>query len=127
MKRIFVTLTFLASIFIFFSCSLQDEVVAPQVASADSTLTDAAGRKGSSSFWYYPSDPGYANSKFLLSFSSSSSTYGNQSLGNLTIDGDSKKLHGGVMVRYRTKVVIENVKVQNADFCGIWLWDVKDS
>jgi hypothetical protein len=203
MRRICAPLLFLASIFIFFSCSLQEEVVPqdPSAMSIAADSTDAAGRigsilryvstsgndtygdgssgkpwrtlrnavkkvpankgyvlklgtgtfvesgmisvppgvsiegagidktylKGASSFWYYPSDPGYANSKFLLSFSSSSSTYGHQSLGNLTIDGDSRRLHGGVMVRYRTYVTIENVKVQNVDFCGIWLWDVKDS
>jgi hypothetical protein len=201
MTKMSAPLAFLMTIFLFFSCSLQDDVITPQQNNSEQLTDDASARIGSvfryvstsgsdtygdgsgtkpwrtlryavtkvpanqgyiiklqpgtyvengmisvptgvsiegsgtdntylkaaSSFWYYPSDPGYANSKFLLSFSSNSSTYGNQSLGNLTIDGDSKKLHGGVMVRYRNSVVIENVKVQNADFCGIWLWDVKDS
>jgi hypothetical protein len=102
-------------------------VSVPPGVSVEGSGTENTYLKGASSFWYYPSDPGYANSKFLLSFSSSSETYGNQSLGYLTIDGDSKRLHGGVMVRHRNKVVIENVKVQNVDFNGIWLWDVKDS
>src|SRR5258708_7425654 len=52
---------------------------------------------------------------------------GNQSLRNFTIDGDAKQLHGGIYVRYRNKVAIDQVKVQNTNFTGIWLWDVKDS
>jgi hypothetical protein len=202
MRKFSAPLAFLMSLFLFFSCSLQDEVITPQQDESQEQLADEASArigsvfryvstsgndsngdgsstrpwrtlrhavtkvpaskgyviklqpgtyvesgmisvppgvsiegsgiektylKASSSFWYYPSTPGYANSKYLLSFSSSSSTYGNQSLGYLTIDGDSKKLHGGVMVRYRNNVIIENIKVQNADFNGIWLWDVKDS
>src|SRR5258706_571272 len=41
--------------------------------------------------------------------------------------GDAKQLHGGIYVRYRNKVVIDQVKVQNTNFTGIWLWDVKDT
>jgi hypothetical protein len=52
---------------------------------------------------------------------------GNQTLSNFTIDGDSKQLHGGIYVRYRNKVIIDGVKIQNTNYTGIWLWDVKDS
>jgi hypothetical protein len=99
----------------------------PPGVSIEGAGMDVTYVKAASSFYYYPSNPGYANSKFLISFSSSASTYGNQSLGHLTIDGDERKLHGGVMVRYRTGVIIENIKVQLVNYCGIWMWDTKDS
>jgi hypothetical protein len=200
MNRISASIAFMAAVCLFFSCSLQDEVIAPQEELISQT-TEASARIGSilkyvstsgsdtngdgtsskpwrtlryavtkvpansgyvlklsagtfvesgmisvptgvsiegagmdvtflkatSSFYYYPTTPGYANTKFLLSLSSSTSSYGNQSLGHLTIDGDGRKLHGGVMVRLRNNVVIENIKVTNVNFSGIWLWDVKDS
>src|SRR5258707_2878735 len=83
--------------------------------------------KAASSFYYHPADPGYATDKFLISLSEYNQLDGNQSLRNFTIDGDSKQLHGGIYVRYRNKVAIDQVKVQNTNFSGIWLWDVKDS
>lgn len=83
--------------------------------------------KATPSFYYHPSDPGYSTNKFLISLSSYNPTDGNQSLRNFTIDGDSKQLHGGIYVRYRNKVIIDNVRVQNTNFTGIWLWDVRDS
>ncbi|HEX8039608.1 MAG TPA: Ig-like domain-containing protein, partial [Chryseosolibacter sp.] len=83
--------------------------------------------KASSSFYYYPASPGYATDKFLISLSGSSYASGNQSLKNFTIDGDGKKLHGGIYVRYRTFVTIDGVKVTGTNFTAIWLWDVKDS
>lgn len=83
--------------------------------------------KAASSFYYNPAAPGYATDKFLISLKASNAITGNQRLKNFTIDGDSKKLHGGIYVRYRSGVTIENVKVQNTNFTGIWLWDVKDS
>jgi len=83
--------------------------------------------KAASSFYYHPADPGYGTDKFLISLSEYNQLDGNQSLRNFTIDGDSKQLHGGIYVRYRNKVAIDQVKVQNTNFSGIWLWDVKDS
>ncbi|GHN02625.1 hypothetical protein WSM22_41140 [Cytophagales bacterium WSM2-2] len=83
--------------------------------------------KAASSFYYHPADPGYGTDKFLISLSGFNPADGNQSLKNFTVDGDSKQLHGGIYVRYRNKVVIDQVKVQNTNFTGIWLWDVKDS
>jgi hypothetical protein len=83
--------------------------------------------KASSSFYYYPADPGYAPEKFLIRLSEFNPSNGNQTLRNFTVDGDSKKLHGGVFVRYRSNVVIENINVQYTNYSGIWLWDVKDS
>src|SRR5258708_21560795 len=83
--------------------------------------------KAASSFYYHPADPGYGTDKFLISLSGYNQANGNQSLSNFTIDGDSKQLHGGIYVRYRNNVVINSVKVQNTNFTGVWLWDVKDS
>jgi hypothetical protein len=83
--------------------------------------------KSDPSFYYYPASPGFSNDKFLILLNSSSFTPGNQSLKNFTVDGDGKKLHGGIHVKFRTNVLIEGVKVQFANFSGIWLFDVKDS
>jgi hypothetical protein len=47
-------------------------------------------------------------------------------LKNFAIDGDGKRLHGGIYVHYRTHVNIESVKVQYTNFTAIWLWDMKD-
>ncbi|HEX8038446.1 MAG TPA: hypothetical protein VF490_04825, partial [Chryseosolibacter sp.] len=83
--------------------------------------------KANSSFYYYPATPGYATDKFLISLSGSNYATGNQYLKNFTIDGDAKKLHGGIFVHYRTFVTIDGVKVTGTNFSAIWLWDVKDS
>lgn len=83
--------------------------------------------KGASAFHHYPASPGYSLDKYLLRMNGTSPVNGNQALRDFTIDGDSKKLHGGIYIRNRNSVTIENVKVQNTNFNGIWLWDVKDS
>jgi chitodextrinase len=83
--------------------------------------------KAASSFYYNPSNPGYATEKFLIRLAGYNPANGNQSLKNFTIEGDSKKLHGGIYVRYRNNVLIENVDVRYTNFTGIWLWDVKDA
>src|SRR5688572_12235197 len=64
--------------------------------------------KAASSFYFNPGDPGFATDKFLMHLSSSSTSNGNQSLKNFSIDGDGKKLHGGIYVKYRNNVLIEN-------------------
>jgi gliding motility-associated-like protein len=83
--------------------------------------------KSDPSFYYNPASPGFSNDKFLILLNSNSFTPGNQSLKNFTVDGDGKRLHGGIHVRFRTNVLIEGVKVQFVNFGGIWLFDVKDS
>lgn len=90
-------------------------------AGKDQTILKAA-----SSLYYYPTSPAYSTDKFLIILNSGSFAAGRQVLKNFTIDGDSKKLHGGIYVHYRTNVIIENVKVQYTNFTGIWLWDMKD-
>lgn len=91
-------------------------------AGIDKTILKAA-----SSFYYNPTTPAYATDKFLISLNEFNQLNGNQSLSGFTIDGDAKKLHGGIYVRHRNNVTIENIKVQNTNFTGIWLWDLKDS
>src|SRR5688572_14125064 len=68
--------------------------VSVEGAGIDQTIIKAA-----SSFYFYPADPGFATEKFLIALSSGSATNGNQSLKNFTVDGDAKKLHGGIYVR----------------------------
>lgn len=91
-------------------------------AGVDQTIIKAA-----SSFHFNPGDPGFALDKFLMTLNSSGFSEGNQTLRNFTIDGDGKRLHGGIYVKNRNKIVIENVKVTQTNFCGIWIWDVKNS
>jgi hypothetical protein len=90
-------------------------------AGKDQTILKAA-----SALYYYPASPAYSTDKFLIILNSGSMTAGRQVLKNFTIDGDSKKLHGGIYVHYRSNVNIETVKVQYTNFTGIWLWDMKD-
>jgi len=83
--------------------------------------------KSDPSFYYNPSSPGYSPNKILIQVASNSFTPGNQSIQNLTIDGDGKRLHGAIYVKYRTNVLLKGLKVTGTNFTGIWLWDVKDS
>lgn len=83
--------------------------------------------KSASSFFFNPAFPGFATDKFLMNLNSGNASNGNQSLRNFTLDGDGKKLHGGIYVYNRSNVLIEDVKVQYTNFVGIWLWDVSDS
>ena len=91
-------------------------------AGVDQTIIKAA-----SSFHFNPGDPGFALDKFLMTLNSSGFSEGNQTLKNFTIDGDGKRLHGGIYVKSRNRIVIDNVKVKDTNFCGIWIWDVKNS
>ena len=91
-------------------------------AGVDQTIIKAA-----SNFYFNPGDPGFALDKFLMTLSSSGQTAGNQTLRNFTLDGDGKRLHGGIYVKSRSNVNIQSIKVQNTNFCGLWIWDVKSS
>ncbi|HEV8515443.1 MAG TPA: Ig-like domain-containing protein [Cyclobacteriaceae bacterium] len=91
-------------------------------AGIDQTIIKAA-----SSFYYYPASPAYSTDKFLISLNEYNQLPGNQTLSGFTIDGDGKKLHGGIYVRHRNNVTIDGVKVMNTHFMGIWLWDVQTS
>ncbi len=99
----------------------------PPGVSIEGSGIDQTFIKAASSFYFNPADPGFALDKFLMVLSSPSESNGNQSLKNFTLDGDGKKLHGGIYVKFRNNVLIESIKVQNTNFCGIWIWDVKYS
>jgi len=83
--------------------------------------------KAASSFYYHPPNPEYGFDKFLMRLKSESQANGNQSLKNFAINGDSKQLHGGIYVGQRNNVTIEGVKVEYANYTGVWLWDVNNS
>ncbi|WP_276373408.1 Ig-like domain-containing protein [Chryseolinea sp. H1M3-3] len=83
--------------------------------------------KAASSFYFNPSDPGFALDKFLMNLKSDSRTNGSQSLKYFTLDGDGKKLHGGIYIKNRDNITVDNIKVQYTNFCGLWLWDSKNS
>jgi uncharacterized protein YjdB len=83
--------------------------------------------KSNPSFYYNPASPGFAMDKLLINLSSGSMTAGNQSIKDFTIDGDGKKLHGGIYVKNRSNVTIQGIKIQYTNFTGLWLWDVTDS
>ncbi len=96
--------------------------VSVEGAGMDQTIIKAA-----SSFYYNPAAPGFGTDKFLMNLTSAAESNGNQRVRNLMIDGDGKKLHGGIFVQNRNNITIENVKVQYVNFSGIWLWGVKNS
>src|SRR5688572_9450198 len=61
--------------------------------------------KADPSFYHHPADPGFSHEMFLIDLSSNAITTGNQSIKDITIDGDNKKLHGGIIVKNRTNVL----------------------
>lgn len=77
-----------------------------------------------STLYYNPETPGYSPEKYLFSLINGALP---QTLSGFTIDGDMKRLHGGIYVRNRGRLTINNVKVVNTNFNGVWLWDVSDS
>ncbi|HEX6891390.1 MAG TPA: right-handed parallel beta-helix repeat-containing protein [Chryseolinea sp.] len=83
--------------------------------------------KADPSIYHHPADPGFSHDKFLIDLSSNSLATGNQSVKELTIDGDEKKLHGGILVKNRTNVLLKRIKIERTNFTAIWLWEVKDS
>jgi hypothetical protein len=83
--------------------------------------------KADPSFYHHPADPGYSHDKLLVCLTSNALAEGNQSIKDLTIDGDGKKLHGGILIKNRTNILVKRIKIQNTNFTGIWLWEVKDS
>src|SRR5688572_13430472 len=91
-------------------------------AGVDQTIIKAA-----ASFHYNPGTPGFGTDRFLINVTDSRTVDGNQSLKNFTVDGDGKRLHGGIYICNRNNVVVENVKVQYTNFCGIWFWNVRNS
>lgn len=99
----------------------------PPGVSVEGSGVDQTIIKAASSFYFNPGDPGFAIDRFLMGLISTSQTSGNQSLKNFTVDGDGKRLHGGIYVKFRNNVTVENVKVQYTNFCGIWMWDTKNS
>ncbi len=102
-------------------------IYVPAGVSIEGSGKDLTIIKANSAFYYYPDSPSYATDKFLICLVSGSYAVGNQYLKNFTIDGDAKKLHGGIFVNQRTSVLIDGIKVTGTDFSGVWLWDVKDS
>ncbi|MBA4053901.1 MAG: hypothetical protein C0490_04240, partial [Marivirga sp.] len=99
----------------------------PTGVSIEGSGMDVTIIKAASSFYYNPADPGFGTDKFLMNFTSAGESNGNQSIKKFTIDGDGKKLHGGIFIQNRNGITIESVKVQYVNFSGIWLWGVKNS
>jgi len=106
---------------------LETQIAVPTGVNIIGAGKDQTILKADPSFYYNPASPGYATNKYLLFLNSNSLSNGNQSLKDFTVDGDGKKLHGGIWVKFRTNVLIQRVKIQYTNFNGIWLWDVKDS
>ena len=88
-------------------------------AGKDSTII-----KGSRSFHYNPKNPGFEPGRFILRLDGPLQSAGDQSLTDFTIDGSSKKVHGGIYINGRANVRVENVNVQYTNFCGIWILHV---
>jgi gliding motility-associated-like protein len=80
--------------------------------------------KAASSFHH---SGGWNAGKLLFQLVSNSSTDGDQYLKNFVIDGDDRKLYGGIRVEGRNRILIQGLTVRNTNFVGIWLIKVKDS
>lgn len=65
---------------------------------------------------------GFDHNLFLLKLSG-----GDQILKGFTLDGANKNIYGGISVTYATDVEIFDIKIQGFYFCGLWLWDVRNS
>ncbi len=83
--------------------------------------------KASKSFYYNPASPDLAPDKFLIRLDGPENTHGDQHLKAFTIDGASKHLHGGIYVHGRDNILIENIKVQYTNFCGVWILKTENS
>ncbi len=90
-------------------------------AGMDSTVITST-----TSFYYYPINPGFAPERFLLRLDGSLQYHGHQSLSGFTIDGLSKKIHGGIYVNSRNRIRITDIKVRETNFCGIWILNASD-
>lgn len=99
---------------------VENQILVPQGVHVLGEGRDITIIKSNSSFYYYPASPGFNNDKFLIRFYSGSSVAGNQSIKNVTIDGDGKKLHGGIFIHNRNNVTVENVRIQYVNFSGLW-------
>lgn len=83
--------------------------------------------KANSSFYFNPASPGFSNDRFLIRLYSGGSASGNQSVKNLTVDGDGKRVHGGIFIHNRSNVVIDNVRIQYMNFNGLWFSNANNS
>ena len=90
-------------------------------AGRDSTIISST-----TSFHYNPSNPGFAPERFLMRLDGPLQDPGDQSLSNFTLDGSSKKTHGGIYINGRDRIRLTDVKVQDTNFCGIWILNATD-
>jgi len=106
---------------------IESQVIVPAGVNISGAGRDLTIIRADPSFYYNPVNPGYAHDKFLMCLTSNSIATGNQSIKDLAIDGDGKKLHGGILVKNRTNILLKRIKIQDTNFTAIWLWEVKDS
>lgn len=89
--------------------------------------TDLTIIKAAKSFYYNPPVPKFMPDRFLIRLEGFQDSERQQVLEGFTIDGSNKQLHGGIYVNGRNHVDLENIKVQNTNFCGIWILKTKNS
>ncbi|MBN1207271.1 MAG: right-handed parallel beta-helix repeat-containing protein [Myxococcaceae bacterium] len=82
--------------------------------------------KAHSSFYYNPPSPGYAFDKYLIRLVSNPVVDGSQRLMGFKVDGDGRKLHGGIYVNRRNHVTLEQVEVTGTHFNAIWVLNGTD-
>jgi len=83
--------------------------------------------KAASSFYYNPETPRYTTERYLIRFVSSAPTNGGQSIKNLAINGDGKRLHGGILFQNRDNILAEGLLLEYINFNGLWLWKSRNS
>lgn len=106
---------------------VESQVIVPTGVNISGAGRDRTTIKAEPSFYYNPEKPGYSHEKMLICLTSNGIATGNQVVRDFSIDGDKKKLHGGILVKNRTNVLLKRIKIQETNFTGIWLWEVKDS
>lgn len=105
---------------------IEDQLIIPPHVSVEGAGLTQTIIKANPALHYHPANPGFAIEHFLIQLTSPDYEPGEQRISDLLIDGDNKKLHGGIFINKRKDIVIENVRIQNTNFSGLWLWNTEN-
>lgn len=78
------------------------------------------------SYNHNPASSGFGTDKFFINLNSATLTHGNQGIKYVAPDGDGKKLHGGIYVKYRTSISTEGLKIRFINFVRLGHWGIRD-
>ncbi len=81
---------------------------------------------GTSFFYYHPPNPGFEEKRFLFQLDGPLHDDGEQTLSGFSIDGSSKRIHGGIYINGRSGIRIEDIRIEETNFCGLWILNASD-